>query len=121
MGHRVLKRPALAAVDWGQCRAYPSGMAKQRKWLIVLALIAAALFCAAAYFLYDGLIHHGPGVVLSGGEYYGRQTDQHWDIVAQKQFRRDRFCSALVCLLTAVCLSLEFKTRWRKLIVSDLR
>src|SRR4051794_28794274 len=70
----------------------------QRKGMVALAAIVAALFFLAGHFAWDGVTHAGRGAWLFGGDQPGTDgaisTDEHLDTVSELQYKRQCYATA---------------------------
>jgi len=89
-------------------------MMKQRKWLIVLALVAVLLFCFGGDFLHRAFTHHGVGWWTFGGESYNTWSNEVDVPLSENHYKRQCLCFAGLFLFVATALSREVFSRWKK-------
>jgi hypothetical protein len=83
----------------------------RRKALTGFLFLGIILIFSGGSLLFDGLTHHGKGIVRIVG---GDSNYEHTETVPESKYRRDHYTNAFILFLLAGTILFEFSVRWKK-------
>jgi len=90
---------------------------KRRNGLSLCFMGAVLALWLGAYGVWEGAPHKGKGMILVGGpgpDYAGHETEEHWDPVSERVYRRDCYLRGTIFLSICCMLIWHAAGNWRE-------